>query len=246
MRRLVLATMVACIATLATGCIISSDDDDVPPDEVGSIRADWTFQNVAGAALGCPAGFDTVQVTAKTVDGLDCDPLVAGSDTCIDLYDCVDGTGTGDLLATDYNVTIDVTDGGAGIYGSSLTQAVDITVNDGVVSENFIDDGGRIVFDWVLVGAANQPLTCAEIGGDSVSITSTLAGTTSAVEDLFPCEDAGTGITDPILAGTYTAAFDVLNAAGGALGSSSTTKTNVVIADQNGYTDIGTVMILGE
>ena len=84
MRRLVLATMVACIASLATGCIISSDDDDTPPgDEVGAIRADWTFHTAAGGALGCPAGFDTAQVTAVAVDGRDCDPEVLGSATCI-------------------------------------------------------------------------------------------------------------------------------------------------------------------
>jgi hypothetical protein len=238
MRRLVLATMVACIATLATGCIISSDDDDTPPDDVGFIRADWTFHDVAGASLGCPAGFDTATVTAT--------PTTAGGTPFIDLYDCVAGTGTADYDIDEYDVSIDIDNDANQLYATSLVQRVDITVNDGVVAEDFIDDGGRIIFDWVLVGAANQPLTCAGIGGDKVSITSTLVGTANAVEDTFPCEDDGTGITDPILAGTYTLALDVLDASGGALGGSSTTKTNVVIEDQNGYTDIGTVMILAE
>jgi hypothetical protein len=237
MRRLVLATMVACIATLATGCIISSDDDDDDVVDVATIRADWDFHDVSGAALGCPPGFGTAEVHGN--------PTGAGQ-AFIDLYDCVDLTGTNEYDAVEYDVTIQITDGAGGLYASSLTQTVDIAVDNAIVSEDFIDDGGRIIFDWVLVDAGNAPLTCAAIGGDKVSITSTLVGTANAVEDTFPCEDDGTGITDPILAGTYTLALDVLDASGGALGSSSTTKTNVVIEDQNGYTDIGTVMILAE
>ena len=234
--------MVACIASLATGCIISSDDDDTPGDEVGSIRADWTFHTAAGGALGCPAGFDTAQVTAVAVDGRDCDPEVLGSATCIDLYDCVDGTGTGDLLATDYNVTIDITDGGNGVYGSSLTQAVDITVNDGVVDEDFIDDGGRLVAAWALVDAAtNAPLTCATAGNpDAISFDVTLTGPNTLTTDLFECDDES-GISDPLVAGQYVVSVSALNAQGAALGAPQ--NKNVTLGDQNDYQDLGTITL---
>jgi len=242
MRRLVLATMVACIASLATGCIISSDDDDTPPDDVGSIRADWTFHTAAGGALGCPAGFATTRVTAKTVDGGDCDPLIAGSNTCVDLYDCVDGTGTGDLLATDYDVTIEITDGGNGVYGSSLTLPVDITVNDGAVDEDFIDDGGRLTAAWALVDATtNAALTCATAGNpDAISFDVTLTGPNTLTTDLFECADES-GISDPLIAGSYVVSVSAVNTQGQALGAPQ--NKNVTLGDQNDYQDLGTITL---
>ncbi len=237
MRRLVFAMMVAGIATLATGCIISSSDDTPPGDDTGFIDAAWSFHTAAGGSLNCPPGFDTAEVSAVPV---------AGGTPVVDLYDCVAFQGSADYPLDQYDVTITVTtNGGGGVYAESLTQRVDLVPADANVSEDFIDDGGRAIFDWVLVDAGNNPISCAAAGADKVSIINTLVNSTSAVEDTFPCGD-GTGITAPIPEGTYTAALDALDGSGGALGSSSTTITNVDITAPNGYTDLGSVSILAE
>ena len=150
MRRLVFVMMVACLATFATGCIISSDDDG----EVGRISADWSFHDSGGAALGCPGGFDTASVTADPTDG---------GTPVVDLYDCVDLSGTQDYPINEYDVTIDITSRSGGtVYNvGALTQRVDIVPADATVQEDFIDDGGRFILDWVLVDATNAQMTCA-------------------------------------------------------------------------------------
>lgn len=232
MRRLVL--IAACVASLATGCIISSDP--TPVDQPAFITADWSFHTAANTALTCPTGFGTAAVTATPV---------GGGTPIIDLYDCAALTGRADYPADQYDVDIDITSqGGSQVYGSSLTDRVDITTVDATVTEDFIDDGGRMLFDWVLVDAGNAPINCAAAGAAKVSILNTVSGGTASVEDTFPCADA-TGVTAPILAGTYTASLSALNTAGQALGA-PTNKTNVVVADRNGYTDLGSVTIVAQ
>jgi len=131
------------------------------------------------------------------------------------------------------------------VYASSLTQRVDLAPADASVDEDFIDDGGRFIFDWVLTSSANAPLSCAQAGAVQVSLDGTLNGAL-ALSDMFPCAD-GTAITKATVSGTYSVvAMDALNSAGQGLGASSTTKTNQVITKPNGYTDFGTVMILAQ
>ena len=238
MRRLVFVMTVACLATLATGCIISSDDDDVV-DDTGLITADWSFHNVTGAATGCPAGFDTASVTAEPTDN---------SQPVVDLYDCVDMHGTADYPINAYDVTIDITSRSGGtVYNvGAPTQRVDIVPADATVQEDFIDDGGRFILDWVLVDATNAQMTCAEAGATKIGLTGTLAGGGAPFDDDLPCTD-GIGISLPAPSGAYTLAIQALNSAGAGLGQ-STVKTGAAatIDEPNGYTDLGSVTIVAE
>lgn len=242
MRRLVFVTMVACVATLATGCIISSDDDDLPPDDFGQITADWSFHNAAadnsggteGPELGCPAGFDTTAVTATPV---------GGGQPIVDLYDCVALTGTSDYPLDSYDVHMDITTHGGGTAynaGSLENLDVDITSADQSVSEDFVDNGGRFVLDWVLVDAGNQTTSCAAAGAVKIGITGTLAGVGPYADDL-PCGDAS-GISVAALAGTYTLTIQALDGSGAALGA-GTTLTNKTLLAPNGYLDLGSVSV---
>jgi hypothetical protein len=232
MRRLVLVCLVAVAASQAAGCIISSGDDGDDVGDFGFITANWSFQEVGGATLGCPTGFQTAEVTATPVDGTP-GPVV------IDLYDCAAFTGRGDYDLGSYDVFITITDDASvNVYAESLTQTVDITVNDATVTETIIDDGGRFVFDWSLVDAAtNAPLNCAEAGNpDAIEISSTLSGPNTLTTDQFECSDL-TGLTDPLIAGSYVVSVAALNAAGGALGAPQ--NQNTTITAPNGLTDLG-------
>jgi len=231
MRRLTLVLMVAGIATLATGCVTSSGGGD----DTGFIRADWSFHNVAGAGLGCPGGFTTAAVTATPT---------GGGTPIIDLYDCPNQTGNADYPLDQYDVDIDITsEGGGQVYASSLTQRVDIVSADATVAEDFIDDGGRLIFDWALVGVGNQPVSCADVGAIQVGIDGSI-GMNLLLSDELPCGD-GTGISIPTVAGNYIMSISALDASGGLLGQ-ATNEQNVVIDAPNGYTDLGVVTIVAE
>ena len=239
MRRLVFVLTVACAATFATGCIISSGDDGPPVNDTGAITADWSFHNAdpaggVGAALACPGGFSTAAVTATPT---------GGGTPVIDLYDCPALTGTADYPVDQYDVHIDITSGSGGtVYNAgSLLQTVDITTTDESVSEDFIDDGGRFALDWVLVDTGNAQVSCTQAGAVKIGLTGTLAGGGGPYADELPCGDA-TGISVPALSGTYTLTIQALDGTGAALGA-GTTLTNKTIQEPNGYTDLGSVSV---
>ncbi|MEO8704026.1 MAG: hypothetical protein ABI867_28505 [Kofleriaceae bacterium] len=189
---------------------------------------------MGGTRLDCPTGFDTAEVTVQSA---------TGGGTVVDLYDCIDFEGTSDYELDDYDVTIAITSpGGVNEYAASLTQTVDIIDNDGTASEDFIDDGGRFVFDWKLVDAGtNAALTCATAGNpDSIEISSTLSGPNTLKTDKFDCED-GSGITAPLVEGDYTISVAALNSAGGSLGEPSSEDTQILAP--NGYTDLALVTL---
>jgi hypothetical protein len=224
--------LVALAASQAAGCIISSGDDGDDVGDFGFITANWSFQEVGGATLGCPSGFQTAEVTATPVDGTP-GPVV------IDLYDCAAFSGRGDYDLGAYDVFITITDDASVTeYAKSLTQTVDITINDATVTERIIDDGGYFAFDWSLVDAVTSaPLNCAEAGNpDAIEIASTLTGPNTLTTDLFECSDLS-GLTAPLLAGSYVVSVSALNSAGGALGQPQ--NANSTISAPNRVTDLG-------
>jgi hypothetical protein len=229
MRRLVLSCLVVAAASQAAGCFITTEDD--VGDEVGLITASWDFHTANGTRLDCPSGFDTAEVTVDSVN--------PGGDLVVDLYDCSDFAGTSEYFIDDYDVTIRITSpGGSNVYAESLTQAVDIVEVDGSVDEDFIDDGGRFVFDWKLVDAANPntSLSCNAAGNpNAIEISSTLLGPNTLKTDKFDCSK-GTGITAPLVEGNYTISVAALNQAGGPLGEAFSQDTT--IEAPNGYTDL--------
>ncbi|HEU0037481.1 MAG TPA: DUF4215 domain-containing protein [Kofleriaceae bacterium] len=214
--------------------------DEVAGDAL--ITANWTFKDVAtNTVTGCPAGFDTVKVVSQPVDAVG-NPV---GTPIIDLFNCADGTGTtAPLPATTYSVHLEVTTATGGVpYASSLSAFVDVTTADATFTTTILNDGGYFAFDWALVGAnTNNALTCADVATiDSIEITSTLSGTTTAVADKFSCA-AGTGVTGGLLAGSYTVSIAALNAQNQALGAPQN-QSNAVIQAPNKLTDLGLITL---
>lgn len=217
------------LAPLATGCIITTDGQT---EEVGYINTEWSFHAADGTELGCPDGFPTVEVTAVSrFDGLQ----------FIDLYDCERRAASAPYPVDEYDVTIALTtDSGRDEYAHSLTRTVDIFVNDASVGEDFIHDGGRILFDWVLVDAdTNADLAC-NTAGNPRAIKVEAATADAAFTTELACGD-GFGVSNPLLAGTYTATFSAINQAGQPLGAPQT--KNVALQDRNDYDDLGTITL---
>lgn len=240
MRKLVLGCFVAIVASQAAGCIITSDDDDPPIEEIGLITAEWNFKELATNTIvtQCPPGFDTASVHSKRLDVTQAD--------IIDLYDCaaLEGTPPQGYPAGVYEVFVQIeNDSGTNVYGQSLPVEVDITTVDKTFQTTLLDDGGYFAIAWDLVDAvSNAPLSCAAAGNpDAIEIISTVTGGSAAVSDKFNCEDGG-GVTAGLLAGSYTTSVSAINAAGQALGEPQN-AANQVIGDRNAVTNLGTVTL---
>jgi hypothetical protein len=242
MKKLVLGSLLlAAIATQATGCIITTEDDD--PGEAAFITADWTFRNIATQSnTGCPAGFGTVALHNQEVD-LDNRPI-PGTEV-IDLFDCIDGRHeSAPLDPVVYETWLEVTSsGGASVYAESLSAIVDVTQVDKTFSATILNDGGYFQVAWDLRGATtNNPLQCRDVANlDGVEIISTVTGGTQAVVDKFDCEN-GIDISGGLLQGSYTVSVDAFDDAAGALGP-PVNLTNRTIKDRNGVTDLGRVTL---
>lgn len=241
MKNLVLGSLIALTASQAAGCIIESND----PPEDAYITASWTFRNEAsGTTTGCPAGANTVALYNQATDGAYCDPLDPGAgDTCIDLFDCVAGSGiSSELRPTEYLSWIEVTTGtGGSVYATSASAYVDVTVQDKSFAAQILNDGGYFQFAWQLYGAtSNNDLTCAAAPG-GVDLTATVSGGSFSNSDVFDCAD-GSGITAGYPAASYTVSVSALNNADQAVGVAPEI-TNAVILDRNRFTNLGTVEI---
>jgi cysteine-rich repeat protein len=222
------------------------DDDACANDctEVVSgalLTANWTFRDVAtNTVTGCPAGFDTAEVTSQPLDA-------AGNPAgtpIVDLFDCAALTGTTAAVPPAvYSVQVSITNGASQEYARSVESLVDLSTADASIDVTILNDGGYFALAWNLVSAASDTsLTCAQVAGlDSVEIVSTLSGSTTAVSDLFDC-DAGGGITAGMLAGSYTISVAALNANNQALGAPQN-QANKVIAAPNRVTDLGTITL---
>jgi hypothetical protein len=200
----------------------------------GLITANWSFQTVSGSVIpDCPPTFNTAAVHATPV---------GTTATIIDLYDCQDFSGTSDYPIDDYDVFVAITtDGGGGLYGQTLTGAVDLTSGDKTYTAQLLDDGGYFEFDWTMKGAAtNATLDCIDVNPDSIEIQSTLIGPNTLKTDKFDCEDEH-GITAGLLAGDYTISVSANDTVDGTLGTSP--AENTAILDHNGLTDLGLITI---
>lgn len=233
MKNLVLGSL---IALTATGCIIESNGGDD-----AFITANWTFQNVAtNTTTSCPPGFNTVALYNQEVDSVG-NSIGA---PIVDLFDCVDGTGTSaPLPPTLFLSWIEVTtDNNSGVYAQSTSAFVDVTTSDKSFSAQILNDGGYFEFAWNLYGAqTNADLSCAQAGATGgVDLTATVAGSTEANSDVFDCEDFR-GITAGYRAANYTISVAALNSADQAIGVAP--EIQAAIQTQNRVTSLGTVEI---
>ena len=200
----------------------------------GLITANWSFQTVAGGAIPtCPPTFTTAAVHASSV---------TGGGTVIDLFDCDAFTGTEVYPVDDYDVFVAITtEGGGGLYGQTLTGAVDLTTGDKTYTAQLLDDGGYFEFDWAMKGESTQvSLDCADVNPNAIEIASTLSGTTQLKTDKFDCEDQ-TGITAGLVAGDYVVSVSALGAGDAALGVSQ--AKNASLGDHNDLSDLGLIEI---
>jgi len=237
MNKLALGSLLALVASGATGCVIQGEDPYYYED--ATITGEWSFVNIAtDVRTGCPQGFGTVRMISQPIDF---DQRPAG-EPYIDLFDCADGRHTSAFLPPDvYQVWLEVTsNGGGSLYAQSTSKIVDVVEQDAVFSAQILNDGGYFLFDWQLRGqASNTNLAC--LGSDSVEILSTLAGTTEAVGDRFRCGD-GSGLTAGLLNGSYTLSIAALDASDKAIGTAPA-LTNQAIRDRNQITDLGSIII---
>ena len=237
MKKLVLGSLLLfAVATQATGCIITSDDDA----DLATITADWSIKTTAGSNATCPPGFNTVALYNQLLDSSN-RPL--GSPV-IDLFDCAAFHGISDPLDPGvYQSWIEVTSGGGGtVYAQSTSAIVDVTVADKTFGAVILTDGGYFEIDWDLRGkVSNQALQCSQVSGISaVEVLSTINGPGQSVTDKFNCEDHH-GITAGMLQGSYTVAVQALMG-NGSLGAAPELLDKTV-ASPNKVTDLGNVII---
>lgn len=224
MRGLYFVGLMAAASTQAAGCIIEHDGTG---SELGLITARWDFSRANGAALGCPAGFDTVEVRSN------------GPESFIDLYDCFALEGTDDFIPGVYDVDMAVTNSaGTRVYANALPATVDITSLDQEVFENFIDDGGRAKFSVNLFKTTtNQAGTCKSLAVDGLKID--WDGPNTLRSEFFDCAKAEGNqfeVSDPLVAGLYNVKVTAVDPKDNPLGPATAVK--LTIEAPNGYADL--------
>lgn len=237
MKNLVLGSLIALTASQAAGCIIESGGDDA------YITANWTFRSeTTGTTAGCPAGFDTVALYNQEVTS---SGTAIGS-PIIDLFDCVNGTGTSaPLPPTLFKSWLEVTDNNnSAKWGQSTEAYVDVSVSDKSFSAQLLTDGGYFFFAWNLYGASsNADLSCAQAGatGGVEAIATDISNASNSATDQYDCED-GSAYTAGYRAATYTVSVSALNAADQSIGTAPA-LTNKAIGTNNDVENLGLIEI---
>jgi hypothetical protein len=237
MKNLATGSLFALIASAAAGCIIQ----DNTGYEDATITAKWSFLNLANETVtGCPIGFNTVRLVSQPIDR----DFQAVGEPFIDLFDCVDGRHPSALLPPDiYQVWVEVTNNReTELYAQSTSTIIDVIERDATFEATILNDGGYFLFDWALLGeTSNARLSCGEAGTGTVSILTTLNGTTEGHDELFEC-GSGSGLTSGRLNGSYTISVAALDANDRSIGTAPA-LTNKAILDRNRVTDLGVVTI---
>lgn len=236
------------IAAACPACVIHTTGDDGGGGgggggDAATISARWSLRNMAdGATTACPAGFDTAQLISQPVDANN-NPV---GDPIVDLFDCAAKAGTSAALPPDvYQVWIEIrnTDGST-LYAQSLSQFVDVRVQDKAFATQILNDGGYFQLSWDLIGnTSQQMLTCSQIAGgvDAVeTISTSVADSHRFYTDKFTCEDH-VGVTSGLLQGAYTISIDA-SRADKSIGTAPTLASKVIRA-QNQVTDLGHIVI---
>lgn len=251
MKNYALASLIAVLASAATGCIITSGDDS---SDYAIVSAEWDLRSEAtNQSLTCPPGTTTAAVYAQPVTA---DYQLTGT-PFIDLYDCNAHAGNSDPLPpTMYQVWVELTsEGGGNVYATSTSKNersstenypdayfIDVTDVDQTFKTTLFDDAGYLQFDWDILDASNQHVAC---GGpiDSVAALSTNVTTPSlSYDDKMHCNALNYGLTGDMQAGTYTVEISAVDANNRDLGA-PTMKNNVVVKNHNQVTDLGTVQV---
>ncbi len=236
MKKLVLGALL--VATTASGCIISSSSDPVPPGTV-DVTARWKFTHIAdNSARSCPVGYNTGAVYAQEVTPLTLRPI---GTPIIDLYDCSALAGF-DTLSDDavYLMWVQIeNDTGSQVYAKGGQVYID-TLTDTGFDTQILDDGGYLFLSWDLVGATSgAPLPCAS--DDDIKTVAMYSTSSFSAADLFTCTDHF-GTTSPLPAGRYIVSVEARDGQGRSLGP-LVNFTNKDVVAPNGLTDLGHVLV---
>ena len=238
--------LIAMIASLAAGCIITTGGDD--SGDRASITVSWVLTTSAtGTVAPCPAGYNTAALYSQEVEE---DGTPTSLPPVIDLFNCSDGIGLSDLLPPSfYRETVVITNTDNTMqFAASKTNlddrvALDIDSTDLTYGTEIIVDGGYFHLAWSLVGATTgSPLSCADANTDTISVTLEDLTTSSSQTQLSACS-AGQALTTGVPTGNYTV---VVNAFDGNQSVATTTPIDASIAEPamvQPVTDVGTFTI---
>lgn len=216
--------------------------DSMPaPDGDNSTTAEidvtWHLVNDTAVAT-CPAGATTATIYAQRAG--DAQPFA-------DLYLCSDGAGASmNLPAGDYTVWVELTDDpGTTLYAMSEDATLTLSPGETASADYQIDvANGFWDLSWILHTSGGAATTCAATNQNGVSVLSTAAGTTNAVDSIWPCsngESPNVVTTDPVTIGDQVVSISVLDNANNAIGSAP--DINATIDYGNQFVDLGTVTI---
>ncbi|HWM87467.1 MAG TPA: hypothetical protein VNO33_16555 [Kofleriaceae bacterium] len=220
----------------ATGCIISSDDDDDGISDGADDGGDGLDPGILFAPTWiCPPDADTITFFATPV---------GGSTSIDETFNCDDPDPEPILYDAD-DYTIEALP--EGTIGPFYSQFADIGGVDGDLIDDvdfvFTDDGGFFTLTWTIDGL-DPVKSCADLGADSLAVDATFVDDPGLeLVDEFPCED-GIGVTDidplgwPI--GEYVLDISLIDSAGVAITDPNpVTKVFIDFADH--LSDLGTV-----
>jgi len=231
MKKLVFATLLLGGLSQATGCIITSDDTV----DTGSFFVSWTLESglasPAGAITCAEAGVTTIRTVSEPTGGAQ----------IIDLFDCVNGQQeTAPLPIADYLVWTEALDSSDALVAQSFASEESIFDTNPVgVDFRYPVDIGWFGFTWTLTNATvtpEQPLTCAEFGGDGVMISAIpVNGTGTGPEippEIFNCTDgvATTTVTMPLQ--EYDIVVSLIDATNRELGRSDVRREVLTFGNQ--------------
>jgi len=238
MKNLVLGALLMAAASSAACGGSTSSSTDV------TATAHWSFKHLAdNSPRSCPTGFDTAEITAQPVDP---DTAAAnGGLITTTAFHCSDMQGT--IVVPDgfYLMSVDFLDSSNRPYTALPQELYFDTATDASFNVEILDDGGYFQFTWGLVDAVSQaPLKCSDArlgtSGAVESISTSVADMSYFRDDKFTCTDHF-GVTDGLLAGTYTVSIDA-EKGGTGLGP-PVNLTNKVITRPNGITDLGHILV---
>src|SRR6266545_3196970 len=174
----------ACLLQAASGCIITTDDDDDVTD-----RGDGNDGVDAGTGIGflyhasftCPSTATDIIIT----------PTPAGSDTSqtAETFGCNENFGEIFFDPGAYDIVVQPVNDSDDPF---LAQAETITGAEGDLVRNtfvFPDNAGYFFLTWTLSDSDSAPLACADLASSGVTVLSTLVDSDTALDDIFACED---------------------------------------------------------
>ncbi len=207
MKNLVFVALLLGGLSQATGCIISSGDDNTD----GSFQVSWELQSRLSATPGAITCGDADVVTIRTTS----QPAAGGE--IVDLFDCGVGVDeTAPLPQTDYTVWVNALDAADALVAESFSQDASIFDSNPVgVNFSFPVNVGYFGLTWTLVNVTNGgvPTTCADVGGDGLEILSTpVNGGGTGFDEIFDCTDGSATTTLDMPLDDYTVSITLNDA----------------------------------